>query len=237
MWNLEKWLRTAFLTEEIKFPDVKDFPPKRDFVAFGGDLSAERLIKAYECGIFPMPGADGRLEWFSPTHRMVLFPGKIIISKSMAKVMRSGIFSFTFDHAFEEVINHCASVERRKQKNGTWINSEIISSYTQLHHEGYAHSLEVWKDEKLVGGLYGISLGKMFFGESMFALNTNSSKAAMIKLNEFVVRNDFDLIDCQLFNPHLESLGAHTISRKKFYLMLEKTLRHPTLKGSWKGYL
>ncbi len=236
MIDSQSWRKFVILSNEFAFPEEKDFPFNFDLIAIGGDLKPERLLKAYENGIFPMPDYDDELNWYSPTHRMVLFPGEIRISKSMSGIMRSEIFSFSFDREFEEVINQCATVERQKQKNGSWINSPIIKSYLELHHEGYAHSLEVWKEKKLVGGLYGISLGKMFFGESMFSLESNSSKAAMIKLHEFVVKNDFDLIDCQLYNPHLKSLGAYTIPRKKFYQLLKKTLKTETIKGSWNEF-
>jgi leucyl/phenylalanyl-tRNA--protein transferase len=207
-----------FLTDELIFPPVENTDAK-GLLAVGGDLSTERLKLAYKNGIFPWYNKDSVILWWCPDPRMVLFPEKINISKSMRKVMKSGQFRLTKNTCFEEVLNQCATVKREDQE-GTWITADMKEAYLKLHQKGFAKSYEVWEDDNLVGGLYGIDLGHVFCGESMFSTSPNASKFAFINLAQELKNKNYDLIDCQLYTKHLESLGAEEISRKEFLEIL-----------------
>ena len=188
-------------------------------LAVGGDLSPERLVKAYSLGIFPWYSEETPILWYSPHERFVLFPGKLKVSRSMRKILSSGIFTITENCAFEDVIKACASVGRKDQP-GTWITPEMQEAYVQLHKLGFAHSVEVWQEGRLAGGLYGVKTGKIFCGESMFAKVSNASKAALIWL---CTEESYPLIDCQMYTAHLESLGAEMISRQEYMSILNGT--------------
>ena len=210
-------------------------PPEgaeKGIVAVGGDLSPERLLLAYQQGIFPWYSNDEPIIWWSPDPRFVLFTDDLHISKSMRRVLNSSKFSITFDTDFLFVIQHCALISR-KAEEGTWITPEMIDAYCQLHELGYAHSIEVWKENKIVGGLYGVSLGKCFFAESMFHKENNASKFAFIKLVELLKQKEFHFMDSQLHTEHVGTLGAKNISRKKFMRLLEKGLQYESWVGKW----
>ena len=214
------------------------FPPGEEalnepdgLLAIGGELTAQWLVEAYCQGVFPWFDDDsGPIYWWCPSERGVIRPGQMKVSRSLKKTLRSGKFNITLDQDFTSVINTCAAT--RVDNVGTWITSAMIEAYNELHQAGLAHSIEVWQDEVLVGGLYGLSLGNMFFGESMFALAADASKAAFFKLNEILHSWDFALIDCQMMNPHLESLGVIPMPRAKFLAMLEKNNFSETRLGS-----
>ena len=218
--------------------EKSDFPPPQlaspeGLLAIGGDLSRERLLTAYGKGIFPWFSEGEPVMWWSPDPRLVLYPHEIKISKSLRKTIRKGVFQVTMDQAFDRVIHGCARVPRQNEK-GTWIVPEMIDAYCDLHESGFAHSVETWADGKLVGGLYGVSLGRCFFGESMFALRNNASKVAFVKLVEYLSRHAFTLIDCQVTTAHLIRFGAREISRQCFMVNLNRSLQAPTLRGKWK---
>lgn len=206
-----------FLSNKIEFPDVKN-ATKDGLLAIGGDLSVDRLIYAYQKGIFPWYEIEEPILWWSPDPRFVLFPDKLRVSKSMRKVLKNQDFKITKNKAFRDVVAHCSKVKRRGQET-TWITPEMINSYCKLHEQGWAKSVEVWKDGMLVGGLYGIDLKNgVFCGESMFSLIDNASKAGFITL---VKQNQYQLIDCQIHTNHLESLGAEEIPRVEFLKFLK----------------
>lgn len=209
-----------FLTNEISFPPVEN-ADENGFLAFGGDLQPERLLVAYKKGIFPWYNEEDPICWWSPDPRFVLFPDQLRISKSMKQVIRNEKFKFTINNAFEQVIRACSSVER-KDANGTWINEDMIEAYINLHRLGYAISAEAWHAGQLVGGLYGVRMGKVFFGESMFSVMSNASKFAFIDLVRQLESEGIKLIDCQMHTAHLESLGAVMIPRKEFIGMLDQ---------------
>jgi len=212
----------------LKTPeDHTYFPPvematEDGLLAYGGDLSVDRLLYAYKHGIFPWFEEGQPILWWSPDPRMVLYPKKLKISKSMKQVLRNNSFHLTFNKDFKSVIANCASIKREGQ-NGTWITSGMQEAYLKLHELGIAQSVEVWQDEELVGGLYGIYLQdkNVFCGESMFAKVSNASKFAFIKMVEKLSAVGVKLIDCQVYNPHLESLGAEEISREEFLKFLK----------------
>ncbi|MDP4686027.1 MAG: leucyl/phenylalanyl-tRNA--protein transferase [Salibacteraceae bacterium] len=201
-------------------------------LAVGGDLSAERLLLAYENGIFPWFNDDQPILWWSPENRMVLYPDEFKQSKSLKQSIRNKQFEFKMDTAFDQVIGYCAKVPRADQ-DGTWITDEIRSAYANLHQMGFAHSFEIWQNNNLVGGLYGISLGRAFFGESMFSLVSDASKAAFYFLSEFAKKQDFHFVDCQLHTDHLASLGAKEIPRNQFLSELKTALAYPDLNQLW----
>jgi leucyl/phenylalanyl-tRNA--protein transferase len=215
-------------------PDYVGFPPRSDFesdrVAVGGDLRVERLIEAYARGVFPWYNEPGKLHWYSPEERCVLPVSSVQVSHSMRGLMRRGELRFTMDTAFTEVIEACREGERQGQ---TWIHDEIVIAYSELHRKGLAHSLEVWLQDQLVGGLYGISLGTMFFGESMFSRHSNASKAALIQLCRFLPSLEIELVDCQVPSDHLLSMGAEVWHRDDFLDTLEMAIQRPTTSGSW----
>jgi len=186
-------------------------------LAMGGDLSPARLLLAYRSGIFPWY-SEPPILWWSPDPRFVLFPEELRVSSSMKQVLKKGIFRITVNRNFEDVISHCSQVHRPGQ-DGTWITSAMQQAYTQLHRQGHALSVECWQENRLVGGLYGIKLGRCFFGESMFSLVSNASKAAFIS---FIQASELALVDCQVYTDHLASLGARFITRSSFLELLEQ---------------
>jgi len=208
------------LTDDIIFPHPK-FADEKGLLAFGGDLSLERIKVAYENGIFPWYEEGQPILWWSPDPRMVLFPENLKVSKSMKKLFKEKAFEVTYNKHFENVIRKCANINRNNQ-DGTWITEEMILSYIQLHEAGLAKSIEVWKDGEIVGGLYGILLKdkKVFCGESMFTEVDNASKYGFITLVKNMEKNGISLIDCQVYTKHLESLGAEEISRHNFLTIL-----------------
>ncbi|TCC93986.1 leucyl/phenylalanyl-tRNA--protein transferase [Pedobacter frigiditerrae] len=203
------------LDDELIFPDTALAEPD-GLLAIGGDLSIERLLLAYQSGIFPWFSEDDPILWYAPHERCVIFPDSVKISKSMRKILQSNVFEVTENKAFERVIEHCAKIPRVGQ-DGTWITNEMQQAYIKLHEKGLAHSVEVWQNNELVGGLYGVKINKVFCGESMFSLVSNASKTALIHLTKTM---GFELIDCQLPNDHLMSLGAGMISREEYLRML-----------------
>jgi leucyl/phenylalanyl-tRNA---protein transferase len=213
------------------------FPPPHlaedGLLAVGGDLSSERLLLAYRHGIFPWYSEGEPILWWSPDPRMVLFPKEMHVSRRLRRLLNKECFELRFDTAFERVIEACATIPRPDQP-GTWITPDMQTAYIRLHHEGYAHSVECWKDGELAGGMYGLSLGNCFFGESMFSRQTNASKVVLALFTERMVDWGFDMLDCQVENPHLFGLGARSIAREEFLHRLERSLKHPTRKGLWR---
>jgi len=220
----------------FKLGDRADFPPAelaghKGLLAVGGDLKPQRLLRAYGGGIFPWYSEGEPILWWSPDPRFVLFPSGFHVGKSLEKILKRGVFTLTFDRAFAEVIKGC-SLPRRGQE-GTWITPAMRDAYINLHRLGYAHSLEAWRDGRLAGGLYGISLGGCFFAESMFHMENNASKAALAALAAALKKMDFVLIDCQIRTPHLADWGARSISRRRYLKLLRVGLRPATLRGNW----
>ncbi len=219
------------LTDEILFPSPR-LASENGILAIGGDLSEERLLTAYRQGIFPWYSQEEPIVWWSPDPRLVVYPDEIRIARSLEKIIRKGIYDITFDTAFEQVIRSCADV-RLKKDEGTWIVEDMIKAYCRLHDSGYAHSVEAWCEGELAGGLYGVSMGRCFFGESMFTRKSNASKVAFVKLVEYLKNRSFKIIDCQVESDHLFRLGARLIPRKLFLQQLEQFLEAPTIKGKW----
>ncbi len=220
------------LPREIVFPDPALAQPD-GLLAVGGDLSPERLLSAYAEGIFPWYDERTPILWWSPDPRLVLEPERLHVSRSLQRTIRRGAYRVTADTAFERVMRGCAGRERPDQ-DGTWITPEMIDAYVRLHRLGFAHSFEAWHGESLVGGLYGVSLGAMFFGESMFAERADASKVAFVRAVELMRRIGMDLVDCQVRTDHLVSLGAHEIPRRAFLDRLAAALLRPTVRGDWK---
>jgi len=218
--------RPIFPSPELAEPD--------GLLAIGGDLSPERLIAAYRQGIFPWFNAGDPILWWSPNPRLVLEPANIHISKSLRKIILQHQFDVRFDTAFASVITQCAGISRRESE-GTWITPEMQAAYIHLHQIGFAHSVETWKAGNLVGGLYGISLGHCFFGESMFAAVSNASKVALVALVQVVQGWDFKIIDCQVTTNHLVSLGAREIPRTEFLKILREEAQAPDRQSTWAG--
>ncbi len=212
-----------FLNKTISFPPVHK-AGEDGLLAIGGDLSIERLLLAYKSGIFPWYNANEPILWWCPDPRFVLFPEKLKVSKSMRPVLQNGKFRFTINKAFETVIQNCKTIARKDQQ-GTWIQPEVQKAYTELHSLGFAHSAETWLNGELAGGLYGIRIGNIFFGESMFSKISNASKFAFINYVGQLQKENVQLIDCQVYTEHLESLGAEMIARKKFIELLNKNIR------------
>jgi leucyl/phenylalanyl-tRNA---protein transferase len=220
-----------FLRDNIDFPPVEESLDD-GLLAAGGDLSEQRLLQAYRNGIFPWYSEYSPILWYSPPVRCIFRPDGFIASHSLISKLKNSNFTFSFDKEFEEVINACAFV-KRKGESGTWILPEMIDAYTALHKSGYAHSIEVWHKGKLAGGLYGVSLGRAFFGESMFHKVTDASKAALHYLCKSLQNQNFSFIDAQNETGHLLSLGAFTISRSDYIILLKETLSYPTIRGNW----
>jgi len=206
------------LNEELWFPPVSETHPS-GILAVGGDLSTERLLLAYHSGIFPWFEDGEPITWWAPDWRMVLFLDDLKVSKSMRNILNRGMFKVTFNQAFKAVISNCQSVKREGQ-HGTWITDDMIAAYVKLHELGHAKSVEVWQNGELVGGLYGVDLGSIFCGESMFSKVSNASKVAFIHLVECLKKNNYLLLDCQVYNEHLESLGCVEIERDAFMTIL-----------------
>lgn len=205
---------------QLLFPPVSD-SDEDGLIAIGGDLSPERLLLAYRSGIFPWFNEGDPILWWSPDPRCVLFPEKLHVSKSMKQVLAKNHISFTMNRSFETVMRNCATV-KRKDGHGTWISEEMVQAYTTLHKLGYAISAEAWEGQEMVGGLYGVLIGQVFFGESMFSKKSNASKFAFIQLIDHLHGKGIQLIDCQMRTDHLLSLGAEMIDRKTFLELLKK---------------
>ena len=228
--NLSQMLRE--LVEALPFPDPSG-ATEAGLLAYGGDLGAERLLAAYAQGVFPWY-EDGPILWFSPDPRMVVMPAEIRVNRSLAKTFRRARYDVRFDTAFEEVIRHCADTPRPDQ-DGTWINDDMIRAYCALHELGFAHSIESFADGQLVGGLYGVSLGTAFFGESMFAHEADASKVAIVCLARQLESWGFDFIDCQVHTEHLERFGAVEWPRDEFLARLRTALESNTRRGPWRA--
>ncbi len=221
-----------WLTDESNQFPPSEYASAEGLLAIGGDLSPERLLTAYSMGIFPWFNEDEPMAWWSPDPRMVLFPSEIKVSKSMRPYFNQGKFKVSFDQDFEGVVRLCQS-PRGKQHSGTWITEEILEAYCMLHQMGFAHSVEVWQGDEMVGGLYGIALGKCYFGESMFSKVSNASKFGFICLVKMLEALGFWLIDCQQETAHLGSLGARPIPRADFLHILKANEGQTTIQGSW----
>jgi len=217
---------------EIEFPDVELALKEPDgLLAIGGDLSVARLLKAYRRGIFPWYGPGQPILWWSPDPRLVLYPERLHVSRSLAKLLRRNVFDVTLDTAFAAVIDACAGP--RGDDGGTWITPEMKQAYLDLHRQGHAHSVECWRQGRLAGGLYGVSIGRAFFGESMFAAEDNASKVALARLARQLMSWDYRLIDCQVHTRHLVSMGANTMSRNEFVYVLKQACAQPGRAAPW----
>ncbi len=219
------------LPREVAFPDPRQAEPD-GLLAVGGDLSPERLLAAYAAGIFPWYGPDSPILWWSPDPRLVLDPARLHVPRSLARARRRAPYRLTADTAFDRVIRACAAIDRPDQE-GTWITPAMIRAYRQLHARGLAHSFEAWEGEALVGGLYGVSLGAAFFGESMFSVRPDASKLAFVESVEWLAARGVRLIDCQVRTEHLARFGAEDWPRDRFLAALSGALARPTLRGRW----
>ena len=219
------------LSDKISFPPPY-FAGSEGLLAVGGDLSEKRILLAYQMGIFPWFSDDEPILWWSPDPRLVLYPSDIKISHRLRRTINQGNFQITSDTAFDRVIDACAKV-RLQDHRGTWIVDAMKDAYCRLFESGYAHSIEAWRDGELAGGLYGLSLGGCYFGESMFTQVSNASKVSLAVLCDYLTELSFDLIDCQVTTAHLKRLGAMEISRVQFLKELELSLKRPTLRGKW----
>ena len=219
------------LSEDLAFPSPEQADTE-GLLAIGGDLSPQRLVLAYSTGIFPWYSEGEPILWWSPDPRMVIRPEEFCPSKSLKKVAKKQTYRLSMDEAFEDVMRACGRMIRNGQ-DGTWITHDMIEGYRALHEIGVAHSVECWRGDQLVGGLYGLSLGNAFFGESMFSKDSNTSKLAFWALNDYAGAVGIEFIDCQLHNPHLESLGAYTIPRKEYLPWLYKAIEKDTRRGQW----
>lgn len=216
------------------------FPPSTEYeehgvVAIGGDVGFERLLEAYKQGVFPWYNSNEPITWVCPDKRMILPPAQVRISKSSRNILNRKKFTVKADTCFEEVINHCQQIKRDGQ-NGTWLNDELKNSIIELHHLGYAHSVECFENDVLVGGLYGLGIGKIFCGDSMFSLVSNASKIAFIKMCKVLHHKNFQYIDCQVYNKHLASLGAYEMNRENYLEKVAINQSQITLKGSWTNW-
>ncbi len=217
---------------EAPFPDVALAEKEPNgLLALGGDLSAERLINAYRHGVFPWYSSGQPILWWSPDPRTVLFPTQLKISRSLQKTLRNKPFSVSFDRHFEDVLQYCAGP--RDDAEGTWITTEMEAAYIQLHRAQIAHSVEVWYEGRLVGGLYGVAIGQVFFGESMFSRMSDASKVGLVHLTSCLMHWGYQLIDCQVYSNHLSSLGAQEIERQQFTHHLQQWCSQPGRDGSW----
>jgi leucyl/phenylalanyl-tRNA--protein transferase len=223
-----------WLERSTPFPPIQSaLKHPNGLLAAGGDLSSERLLEGYRRGIFPWFSEGDPILWWSPDPRMVLYPEELRISRSLAKTLRNRRYEVRFDSAFDEVMTGCAAP--RNNETGTWITGEMIEAYRGLHALGFAHSVETWIDGALAGGLYGVAVGQVFFGESMFSRGRDASKIALVALVEHLKAAEFRLVDCQMRTRHLESLGAHPIPRPRFSRLLEELIHYPRSPGSWNG--
>jgi len=219
------------LSDKLIFPPA-ELAEKDGLLAIGGDLSPERLLLAYSSGIFPWYSEGDPILWWSPSPRLVLFPDEFRVPRRLSRLVRQKKYVVTFDQDFAAVITACATIAGREKK-GTWITGEMINAYSQLHQLGFAHSVECWLGDKLAGGLYGISLGGIFFGESMFSRESNGSKVALVILMNKLQEWDFDLIDCQMKTAHLMQFGSREIPGSEFQKLLARSLSRPTKIGPW----
>jgi leucyl/phenylalanyl-tRNA--protein transferase len=219
------------LGREVAFPDPARAEPD-GLLAVGGDLSPERLLAAYASGIFPWFDERSPILWWSPDPRLLLEPAELHVSRSLARTLRRGTYRVSADVAFEAVIRRCATRERPGQR-GTWITEEMVEAYVRLHRLGFAHSFEAWQGDALAGGLYGVSLGAAFFGESMFADRRDASKVALVRAVHWLRGRGVSLVDCQVRTEHLVSLGAREVPRRAFLQRLRRALEHPPLRGRW----
>jgi leucyl/phenylalanyl-tRNA--protein transferase len=219
------------LPEEIMFPPSELAEPN-GLLAVGGDLSVERLIAAYRLGIFPWYAEGDPVLWWFTTPRLILIPEELRVSKRLQRYYRNSGLNVTINTCFDQVIERCAAAPR-KEGDGTWITGDMARAYQELHHRRYAHSVECWQGNELVGGLYGVALGQVFFGESMFSARANSSKFALIHLVDFLKSNDYRLIDCQMTTDHLVSLGAREIPGAEFRRLLTRYITSDTHNGAW----
>jgi leucyl/phenylalanyl-tRNA--protein transferase len=222
------------LNEDLVFPSPSE-ANEDGLLAIGGDLSVDRLLLAYETGLFPWYNPNDPILWWSPDPRCLLFIDDLKISKSMRNVLNQQRYTVSYDTAFEQVITACGSVPRKDA--GTWITDDIKAAYIELHQLGIAHSVEVWEGEELAGGLYGVSLGSAFFGESMFSAKSNASKVGFIYFAQALTQWGFKWIDCQIMNPHLKSMGAKDVPRKEFLDLLQTALKNETRRGPWTNQL
>jgi leucyl/phenylalanyl-tRNA--protein transferase len=213
------------------FPDPREAEPN-GLLAMGGDLSPERLLIAYSMGIFPWYNPGDPILWHCPDPRMVLLPEDLHISRSLRPVLKRTSWEMRYDTAFGRVIRACACAQRRGQ-DGTWITAEMIKAYEQLHELGFAHSAEVWHEGQLIGGIYGVALGRAFFGESMFYEHPNASKYALIHLVQRLDAEGYELVDCQQNTEHTKRFGAQLMGRREFLALLSEALCHPTQRGAW----
>lgn len=221
------------LNRDQPFPDVSEaLEEPNGLLAVGGCLSPARLENAYRHGIFPWFGEGEPILWWSPNPRTILLPGELRISRSLRKTLRNGDFSYSFDEAFDQVLDACAAP--RSDTGGTWITREISDAYREFHRLGYAHSFECWHQGQLAGGLYGVGIGRVFYGESMFHRVSNASKAALVFAVESLQRWGYELIDCQLHTAHLASLGAREIPRKAFLRLLKRHCNRPVSADAWR---
>ena len=221
------WLRG-----DAPFPPVsKALKSPNGLLCAGGSLTPERLVEAYSRGIFPWFSEGDPILWWSPDPRMVLFPDELKVSRSLRKSVDRGLYEIRVDTAFRDVIEACAAP--RDGQGGTWIVPEMVEAYTRLHELGFAHSVESWQDDRLLGGLYGVSLGPVFFGESMFARAPDASKVALVSLVERLKARDAPVIDCQQATPHLASLGAREIPRKAFAQLVQESIQYPPSGERW----
>lgn len=219
------------LSENIEFPPA--WLARNDgLLCIGGDLSIPRLLLAYERGIFPWFSKDEPILWWSPDPRLVLFPDRINISRSLQKTIRKKAFQITLNTDFKNVIHSCAR-SRTENDEGTWLVNDMIEAYLDLHKAGFAHSIEIWKNHELVGGLYGVCLGGSFFGESMFSCERDASKVALVALTKYVSEYQFDLIDCQITTDHLLKMGAVEIPRNKFLSIINKSIKRGEVDNIW----
>jgi leucyl/phenylalanyl-tRNA--protein transferase len=225
-------IEIPFLKDDMDFPDPKDAIDE-GLLAWGGDLSVDRLLNAYKSGIFPWYSKDDPIMWWSPNPRLILYLNDFKVSKSLQKKIDKNIFEVKFDNNFDAVVDNCSKIYRKDQE-GTWIVSDIKKAYAKLNTLGYAHSVEAYMDGELVGGLYGVSIGKAFFGESMFAKKSDASKVAFYHLIKKIKEWDFDFIDCQVPTDHLKSLGAIEIDREVFLDLLKKSLQKESHIYSWR---
>ena len=220
--------------DSLDFPDVATaLEEPNGLLAVGGDLRVERLVAAYQRGIFPWYEADQPVLWWSPDPRLVLYPDELHISRSLQKICRNNPFQFSIDEAFCQVVDACAAP--REYEDRTWISSAMESAYSSLHDKNIAHSVEVWQDARLVGGLYGVALGHVFFGESMFSRVSNTSKLALVFLMQHLRKWGYHVVDCQIYSSHLESLGAREISREKFCAVLAEFVGDSSQSRHWRA--
>lgn len=220
------------LSDKLAFPSPH-LASKDGLLAVGGDLGMKRLLLAYRLGIFPWFSKHEPLMWWSPDPRLVLYPQEIKVSRSLKKTIKKCLFDVTMDTAFLRVINGCAQI-RSKNNTETWIVDDMIKAYCRLHEAGYAHSVEAWYRGELAGGLYGVSLGSCFFGESMFTRINNASKVAFVTFVDFLKTCSFNMIDCQVTTRHMMRFGAREISRSQFLKQLENSLKTPVKRGKWR---